>query len=94
MAERQHDPLATTLPRMAVPRLRAARPVAETDAKGLAEDALALSALLARLEMATPVRGHTVAVAAMRRRVRDVANELLTEIGECQAAISRERTRR
>lgn len=78
----------------ALRRLHAARPVAETDAKGLAEDALALSALLYRLEMATPVRGHTVDVARMRKKIRDVANELLTEIGECQAAIARERTRR
>lgn len=78
----------------ALRRLPAARPVAETDAKGLAEDALALSALLYRLEMATPVRGHTERAAKMRKKVRDVANELLTEIGECQAAITRERTRR
>ena len=34
----------------ALRRLPAARPVAETDAKGLAEDALALSALLYRLQ--------------------------------------------
>lgn len=77
----------------ALRRLPAARPVADVD-EGLAEDALALSALLYRLEMATPVRGHTVDVAKMRKKVRDVANELLTEIGECQAAIARERTRR
>lgn len=93
MAERQHDPLAATLPRMAVPRLRVARDVTRTDAEGLAADALALSALLARLENAPAVRGHSERVAKMRKRVRDVANELLTEIGECQAAIARERTR-
>lgn len=94
MAERQHDPLATTLPRVAVPRLRVARDVATVDAEGLAADALALSALLCRLENAPAVRGHSERAAEVRRRVRDVANELLTEIGECQAAISRERARR
>ena len=78
----------------ALRRLHAARPVAETDARGLAEDALALSALLYRLEMATPVRGHSVDAGTLRHKVRRVANELLTEIGEVQAAITRERTRR
>jgi len=93
VAERQPDPLAATLPRMAVPRLRVARDVARTDAEGLAADALALSALLARLGVAPAVREHTERVETMRRKVRDVASELLTEIGECQAAIARERAR-
>ena len=78
----------------ALRRLTVAKPVARTDAEGLAADALAINALLYRLEMALAVRGHTEHVAELRTRVRDVASGLLTEIGECQAAITRERTRR